>query len=73
MPQLRLRQSRRIRFAEKDALSADLAEPDGCIRRGRERLWALEPEPLEEARRCLDQISSQWDDALSRLKQFVEE
>jgi DNA-binding transcriptional ArsR family regulator len=43
------------------------------IRRGREHLWAIEPESLEEARRCLDQISRQWDDALSRLKQFVEE
>jgi DNA-binding transcriptional ArsR family regulator len=43
------------------------------IRRGREQFWAVEPESLEEARRCLDQISSQWDDALSRLKQHVED
>lgn len=41
-------------------------------RRGRERLWALEPEPLEEARRCLDLISAQWDAALARLKAAVE-
>ena len=43
------------------------------IRRGREQLWAIEPEPLAEARRCLDRISAQWDEALGRLKQFVEE
>lgn len=41
-------------------------------RRGRERLWQLEPEPLEEARRCLDLISEQWDAALARLKAAVE-
>jgi DNA-binding transcriptional ArsR family regulator len=40
--------------------------------RGRERLWVFEAARLEEARRCLDVISSQWDDALSRLKDFVE-
>ena len=42
-------------------------------RRGRERIWAGDVERLEEARRCLEQISSQWDDALHRLKDFVEE
>jgi DNA-binding transcriptional ArsR family regulator len=41
-------------------------------RQGRERVFTLEPERLEEARRCLDLISSQWDDALGRLKAFVE-
>jgi DNA-binding transcriptional ArsR family regulator len=41
-------------------------------RRGRERLWALEAEPLDEARRCLDVISRGWDAALARLEQHVE-
>jgi DNA-binding transcriptional ArsR family regulator len=41
-------------------------------RLGRERIWELEPQPLEEARRCLDLISRQWDVALGRLKAFVE-
>jgi DNA-binding transcriptional ArsR family regulator len=41
-------------------------------RQGRERLWELAPEPLEEARRCLDLISEQWDEALARLKAAVE-
>jgi DNA-binding transcriptional ArsR family regulator len=42
-------------------------------RRGRESLWELEPRRLADARRSLDLISKQWDDALGRLKAFVEE
>jgi hypothetical protein len=42
-------------------------------RQGRERLWELFPEPLDEARRCLAMISESWDEGLARLKQFVEE
>jgi len=42
------------------------------LRSGRERLWELEPEPLNGARRCLDDISAQWDVALNRLRGFVE-
>jgi DNA-binding transcriptional ArsR family regulator len=42
-------------------------------RQGRERIWELAPRRLEEARRCLDQISRQWDAALGRLRAFVEE
>jgi DNA-binding transcriptional ArsR family regulator len=41
-------------------------------RRGRERLWELEPEPLLEARRRLELVSRQWDQALLRLKASVE-
>lgn len=37
-------------------------------RRGRERLWRIETARLEEARRCLDHISAQWDEALGRLQ-----
>lgn len=40
---------------------------------GRERIWELEPGPLLTARECLERISSQWDEALVRLRQFVEE
>jgi len=43
------------------------------IRRGRETVWQLSPRRLEEARRHLDLISRQWDDALSRLRKLVEE
>lgn len=42
-------------------------------RRGRERIWELEPHRLQEARTYLDAISRQWDDALDRLKRFVEQ
>lgn len=42
-------------------------------RHGRERLWELDRNRLEIARRCLDQISAQWDDAAARLKAFVED
>ena len=41
-------------------------------RKGRESVWELDQQPLEEARRYLDGISAQWDAALSRLKEFVE-
>ena len=39
---------------------------------GRERVWQLEPESLRAARRSLDRISAEWDDALGRLRAFVE-
>jgi len=42
------------------------------MRTGRERVWELEPRQLEEARRYLDLISTQWDEALGRLQQMVE-
>ena len=42
-------------------------------RMGRERIWELQPERLQTARLCLDQISAQWDAALERLRAFVEE
>jgi hypothetical protein len=42
-------------------------------RDGRQRLWTLEPASIEEARRCLERISAQWDAALGRLRRFVEE
>ena len=41
-------------------------------RRGRHRIWELEPRRLELARRYLDQIADQWDVALNRLKDVVE-
>ena len=44
-----------------------------ATRRGRESIWQLTPERLEEARRCLDVISAQWDVTLDRLKKLVEE
>ncbi len=40
---------------------------------GRERVWELDPGRLDLARRSLERISQQWDDALTRLKAFVED
>jgi DNA-binding transcriptional ArsR family regulator len=39
---------------------------------GRERLWEFEPNQLDEARRSLEMIASQWDSALERLRLAVE-
>jgi DNA-binding transcriptional ArsR family regulator len=44
-----------------------------CVRVGRESLFELEPQPIEEVRDYLDQVHKQWDDALARLKAHVEE
>lgn len=42
------------------------------VKMGRERLWQLEPEQIEEARRTLEVIGKEWDVALGRLKAFAE-
>jgi DNA-binding transcriptional ArsR family regulator len=50
-------------------------EKAGLVRstqQGRESVWQLDQTRLWEARRHLDRISAQWDDALHRLKAFVE-
>jgi DNA-binding transcriptional ArsR family regulator len=41
-------------------------------RQGRESLWRLDPERLDEAQQSLDLIAKQWGQALSKLKAFVE-
>ncbi len=41
-------------------------------RRGRERVWELHPDRLADAHAYLDEVSQQWDDALARLREFVE-
>jgi DNA-binding transcriptional ArsR family regulator len=43
------------------------------IRSGRESLFEFNPAPISEMKHYLDQVSAQWDDALARLKSFVEE
>jgi DNA-binding transcriptional ArsR family regulator len=42
------------------------------VKLGRERLWQLEPEQIEEARRTLEVIGQQWEVALGKLKAFAE-
>ena len=41
-------------------------------RAGRETLFELEAKSIDDARAYLDRIARQWDDALARLKTFVE-
>ena len=43
-----------------------------CVRAGRESRFQFDPQPIDEARRYLDLVSEQWDQALGRLKEFVE-
>ena len=43
------------------------------VPQGRERVWQLRPEPLDEVRRSLDLISRRWDESLDRLKAALEE
>jgi DNA-binding transcriptional ArsR family regulator len=41
-------------------------------RSGRESIWRLQTKRLAEVRQFLEQISTQWDDALDRLRSLVE-
>lgn len=42
------------------------------VRSGRESLFKFNPEPIEEMKKYLDRVSELWDQALGRLKSFVE-
>ena len=42
------------------------------VRSGRESLFELDPVPLREVRDYADVVSSQWENAIGRLKAFVE-
>ncbi|BDI33165.1 transcriptional regulator [Capsulimonas corticalis] len=43
------------------------------VRAGRETLFKFNPEPMVEVKEYLDQVARQWDQALFRLKSFVED
>ena len=43
------------------------------VRAGRESLFELNPQPIREIRDYLTLVSEEWDQALARLKAFVEE
>jgi DNA-binding transcriptional ArsR family regulator len=43
------------------------------VRAGRKSLFKFDLEPIVELREYLDFVSEQWDQALARLKAFVEE
>ena len=42
------------------------------VKVGRERLWQLEPARINEARQALEAIGREWDQALARIKRFIE-
>lgn len=54
----------------------DTLEAAGVVRStrsGRERIWEIETARLAKARRYLDEIGAQWDEAIGRLRAFVED
>ncbi|MBN8941954.1 MAG: helix-turn-helix transcriptional regulator [Rhizobiales bacterium] len=57
--------TKHLRVLEEAGLVASL-------RIGRESQFGFRPEPIAAIRAYLDDVSRQWDDALSRLKLFVE-
>jgi len=42
------------------------------LRSGRENLFQFDSEPIQHLKEYLDLVSKQWDEALGRLKSFVE-
>jgi predicted ArsR family transcriptional regulator len=54
----------------------ELLEAVGLVssaKRGRERIWTVEPQRLAAASDYLTALSQRWDGAIARLKLFVEE
>jgi len=43
------------------------------VHAGRESLFKFDPTPIKEMREYLDFVSEQWDQALARLKAFIED
>lgn len=43
------------------------------LRSGRENLFEFDPKPIESLKDYLALVSAQWDQALARLKSFVED
>jgi DNA-binding transcriptional ArsR family regulator len=43
------------------------------LRSGRENLFEFDPKPIESIKDYLNLVSAQWDQALTRLKSFVED
>lgn len=44
---------------------------DGTFQ-GREHVWSVNPDRLDDGRRHIELIAKRWDDALDRLKAYVE-
>ena len=71
------------RLAEGSTLSRQavtkhlgVLEGAGLVRRkraGRESLYAMRPEPLRDASSYLDEVSRAWEEALARLRNFLDD
>ena len=44
-----------------------------CVRSGRESRFEFHREPIDEMKKYLEFVSAKWDEALLRLKSFVED
>jgi DNA-binding transcriptional ArsR family regulator len=44
----------------------------GDVRQGRERLWQLQPQAIDQARQALERLGREWEQRLDRLKTLVE-
>ena len=44
-----------------------------AVRAGRESRFEFVPKPVEDLKEYLELVSEQWDQALARLKAFVED
>jgi DNA-binding transcriptional ArsR family regulator len=42
-------------------------------RHGRERIWRIQPKPLADASDYLTALSKRWDNAIDRLRAYVED
>jgi DNA-binding transcriptional ArsR family regulator len=54
----------------------EMLEAAGLVvssRRGRERIWTLQTQPLIDAGDYLTQLSRRWDCAIDRLRAYVED
>jgi DNA-binding transcriptional ArsR family regulator len=58
--------TKHLRLMERSGLAQ-------CQRQGRESLWQIDRRRVQDAQRCLDQISVQWDKALMRLQAMLDE
>jgi DNA-binding transcriptional ArsR family regulator len=58
--------------ATKHLLSLEAVGLVSSERQGRERIWRLEPRPLADASEYLTMLSKRWDDAIDRLRAYVE-
>jgi DNA-binding transcriptional ArsR family regulator len=59
--------------ASKHLLLLEGAGLVSSSRRGRERVWTVQTEPLARASDYLTQLSRRWDAAVDRLRAFVED